>query len=275
MSTSKVFGENLRKLCESQRSIAAVAKEMDVSRIQFTRFLNGESYPKPAVLKRIVEYFGVDARIFTEPLTAEQLAASYAGLVLVEEADQAFLGAHGMEYALNGRKGFGPLERLPNECVVMWRASFYEPDIYFCNLVRFDVYKGCKVVRGYQVSAKNRKLLCSSQSIEPAAEGNRWEFRGLITEVPTGFMITLFPPNPRTVAESAFFRFDDEWADNGLLPGVSMPNRLPRDGLRSFSNAVLEFIPQTLSSIIAKGRACGPYNAKDVPDEILRYLDQS
>ena len=275
MITSKVFGANLRKLCESQRSIASVAKELDVNRIQFTRFLNGEAYPKPAVLKRIVEYFGVDSRIFTEPLTAEQLAASYAGQVVEEEADQAFLGMYGMEYVLRGRTCFGPLKRLPNECVVMWRRSFSDPDSYFSMLVKFDVYRGCKVVRGYEPPVSKPQLFNRSESVDMNERENRREIRGLVMEMGAGFLITYFPPYPRTTVGSTYFHFDDGWADGGLLPGVSMLNRLPRDGLINYSNTVLEFLPQNLPAIVTAGKNCGFYKAEDVPDRIRNYLDKA
>jgi len=274
MNPSKVFGTNLRKLCESQPSISFVAKTLGINRIQFTRYLNGESYPKPAVLKNIVEYFGVDARIFTEPLSVEQLAASYAGKAPEVHVNQAVLGMHGLEYVLAGRESFGPFPRLPNECVVMWRRSFSTPDMYFSMMVKFDVHKGCKVVRGYEPPVRTPQLLLDTGHPK-AGRVNKSEIRGLVSEMGAGFLITYFPPYPRVTVCSSYIHFDDFWADDGLLPGVSMLNRLPKSGVINYSNTVLEFIPQNLAAIIACGRARGFHKAHDVPERIRTYLDSA
>ncbi len=67
-SVSLIFGHNLRSLCAHRASIAAVARDLDINKVQFNRYLTGQSFPKPAVLERICDYFDVDARILLEPL---------------------------------------------------------------------------------------------------------------------------------------------------------------------------------------------------------------
>lgn len=64
-----VFGSNLRALCATRGTITAVAKELEINRVQMNRFLNGESFPKPGLLKRICDYFNVDGRILLQPLS--------------------------------------------------------------------------------------------------------------------------------------------------------------------------------------------------------------
>lgn len=63
-----VFGTNLRQLCGRRPSIASVARDLDIGKVQFNRYLTGESIPKPPVLRRICLYFGVDARVLLDPL---------------------------------------------------------------------------------------------------------------------------------------------------------------------------------------------------------------
>lgn len=65
---TNVFGDNLRLLCGRRPSIASVARDLEISKVQFNRYLNGESHPKPPVLQRICSYFDVDGRILLEPL---------------------------------------------------------------------------------------------------------------------------------------------------------------------------------------------------------------
>ena len=68
VSTHLIFGRNLRQLCKRVGTIAEVAEHLDVNRIQMNRILNGESFPKPGLMKRICNYFQVDARILLQPL---------------------------------------------------------------------------------------------------------------------------------------------------------------------------------------------------------------
>lgn len=272
MNTSKVLGVNLRKLCESRKSISAVAAELEISRIQFTRYLNGESFPKPAVFKRIVEYFNVGADIYIDLLTEEQLAASYAGQQADKPLSQAYTAMQGYEYALTGRACFGALPRLPNECVIMWRRSYSQPEKYFSMLVKFGVCNGCKIVRGYEPAVQSPQLFVGFDRLADLPLVNTREIRGIVMESGEGFLITYFPPRPRVTIGSSYIHLDPEWADLGLLPGVSMLNRLGKDGLELFSNTVLEFIPQKLSEIVRRGRGCGFHSENEVPDKIIDYL---
>lgn len=75
-SVSRIFGDNLRVLCARRPSIASVARDLDINKVQFNRYLTGQSYPKPEVLKQICRYFEVDARILLEPLNSANGVAS-------------------------------------------------------------------------------------------------------------------------------------------------------------------------------------------------------
>jgi len=68
VSTHLIFGKNLRQLCRRVGTIAEVADSLEINRVQMNRILNGESFPKPGMLKRICEYFNTDARILLQPL---------------------------------------------------------------------------------------------------------------------------------------------------------------------------------------------------------------
>ena len=63
-----IFGQNLRALCRRKPSISSVARDLEVGRVQFGRYLNGTSFPKPDLLDRICRYFDVDVAIFIRPL---------------------------------------------------------------------------------------------------------------------------------------------------------------------------------------------------------------
>ncbi|ASM72063.1 MULTISPECIES: helix-turn-helix domain-containing protein [Roseobacteraceae] len=63
-----MFGANLRILAQSFASISELSRQLGVNRTQFNRYLSGESFPRPDVLARICNFFGVDARVLLEPL---------------------------------------------------------------------------------------------------------------------------------------------------------------------------------------------------------------
>ena len=56
-----------------------MADALDVNRVQMNRILNGESFPKPGLLKRICDYFSVDARILLQPLAVLEAAEHQGG----------------------------------------------------------------------------------------------------------------------------------------------------------------------------------------------------
>lgn len=68
LSPHEVFGYNLRILIQERGTITAVAQELDINRVQLSRFIAGSSFPKPGLLKRICQYFEIDERILLTPL---------------------------------------------------------------------------------------------------------------------------------------------------------------------------------------------------------------
>lgn len=54
------FPENLRLLCAYRPSISQIGRDLDINRSQFNRYLAGTSLPRPALMRRICDYFGVE-----------------------------------------------------------------------------------------------------------------------------------------------------------------------------------------------------------------------
>jgi transcriptional regulator with XRE-family HTH domain len=55
------FGLNLKLLCSHYRSIAEVCRKLAINRAQFNKYLSGQSRPTPYNLRRICDFFGVEA----------------------------------------------------------------------------------------------------------------------------------------------------------------------------------------------------------------------
>lgn len=62
------LAQNLRTLCSYSRSISDICRRVSLNRQQFDRYLNGQTQPSLATLRRICDFFGVDeAEILMEP----------------------------------------------------------------------------------------------------------------------------------------------------------------------------------------------------------------
>ena len=62
------FAANLRALCEKRGTITSVCKELGVNRQQFTKYLNGETFPRRDMLRKICRYFKIrDVELFLDP----------------------------------------------------------------------------------------------------------------------------------------------------------------------------------------------------------------
>ncbi len=83
-----MFGANLRNLSNRYASISELSRQLGINRTQFNRYLSGESFPRPDVLDRICEFFGVDARILLDPV--ENL--SVGGAILNGPVLEEFIG---------------------------------------------------------------------------------------------------------------------------------------------------------------------------------------
>ena len=69
---SDYLGSNLKLLCSHYRSIAEVCRKLVINRGQFNKYLSGQSRPTAHNLKRICDFFGVEA--YELGLPSEQFA---------------------------------------------------------------------------------------------------------------------------------------------------------------------------------------------------------
>ena len=134
-----IFGENLRTLCQELGSVSDVCRRLGVNRTQFNRYLSGESFPRPDVLKRLCDFFGVDARILLEPV--ENLAPVQGGVLAHPEiTDFVNTGAKHLSEAA-----------FPSGIYRFSRRGFMLPDRFVLGLVRVYRKDDQVFVRGYEV----------------------------------------------------------------------------------------------------------------------------
>lgn len=61
MQPTKIFAARLKELCRTAPSISQVARDLDINRQQFARYLNGTTMPRPNVVQQIADYFSIEA----------------------------------------------------------------------------------------------------------------------------------------------------------------------------------------------------------------------
>lgn len=260
MNTSLVFGENLRLLCAAKPSVASVARDLEINRVQFNRYLKSESFPKPAVLKRICNYFEVDARIFTEPLNARELVnmpAPANGAVGLGKAEAVH---NGLRYAICEGDRFVPYEHIPDGIHSIWRQAFSNETHAVHLLLQFKTIGGARVIRGFDSS----KLFRS----HTARFGfNAREFRGVILNQQDGFAFLYFNRQPTLTVGSSYFS-TAQFYSTGLLTGFSVLHRNEYKGMRRLSRSVLQFLPQTTHQILKAARIPSLLEMSQVPENI-------
>ncbi len=63
MSVKSIFAANLKRLCESRKSHAQVARDLGINRQQFNGYVTGRNLPNEGTIDRICAYFGVEIEV--------------------------------------------------------------------------------------------------------------------------------------------------------------------------------------------------------------------
>jgi transcriptional regulator with XRE-family HTH domain len=208
MKVLGVFGYNLRLLTAQKGSIAHVARDLEIGRVQFQRYLRGESFPKPHVLARICSYFNVDARILTEALDG-------VSTILPETAPVAGLApnmAAAFGYALQGQAFAVAADEVADGLYTYWTQDGADSDLVHRKVMQIKTLNGARVVR-----------MIHGRWFYPAFVGpdlrRQRDMRGVLLGIPECFVILMFHAAPSNrvsflqfvrnplVANGAFFGF--------------------------------------------------------------------
>lgn len=165
----KVFGQNLRLLCEGYPSISGLCRDLGINRTQFNRYMSGESFPRPDVLHRICEFFGTDARILLEPVAHLQVAS---GDMVNHPFLSGFFGNATVEVS----------ETLfPSGFYRFARRSFVDANSFVLGLVRISRADGYTFLRGFEPRNAVRE-----QGLSMASRDR--EYRGIVMRQEEGIM---------------------------------------------------------------------------------------
>ncbi|MBL8560854.1 MAG: helix-turn-helix transcriptional regulator [Gemmobacter sp.] len=254
-----VFAANLRRLCSSRGvTLAQAARDLDLGKVQFQRFLRAESFPKPNLLHRICLYFGTDARILTEawpfaappPPPAE--APPLAGLV------------QAARYAGLSPAYFDPDPGLPDGHYTFFRRSMSLGGHIARSVVQIKTLEQCRILRAYDVP------VAPAPGWPPRRLRDR-EFRGMVLRQAVGTTILLVHEASQALSSIYLQPQTSHFADTRYY-GVTNYGRMSQPEVTNTTRVVWIAVPPRLSLILRAHRARGLYKPDAVPQDIADFL---
>lgn len=176
--THAVFGANLRRLSERYDSISDLSRQLGINRTQFNRYLSGESFPRPDVLARVCDFFGVDARVLLEPMEcmrdeqdpiANAFLRGYVGAGVANISEDIF----------------------PSGFYRFSRRSFLKNDVFVIGLIHIRRNRNLTFVRGFESRA-------AMQVQDLPTDASAREFRGIVMQQEDGIVIIASRKNAMT-----------------------------------------------------------------------------
>ena len=259
VSTHLIFGKNLRQLCRRVGTIAEVADSLEINRVQMNRILNGESFPKPGMLKRICEYFNVDARILLQPLDELE-----TGAFQPHDADISDV----WNYTLFGRDYFVPenmlQDILPDGLHLMYRPSFLIDTQIWIGMVRVFVRNGARMVREVDPVAPGMKR----SDLTPISAR---EYRGVMLQTNEALSIVYATRVPNSVLGVDNFS-TRTWTTRGFFQGRCMIMSSANPIGKNVVPCILQPLEQSTSDILSAARKTGFCPIAEIPQKYQNYL---
>lgn len=245
-----ILGDNLRQLSKNASSISELCREIGVNRTQFNRYLSGNAFPRPDVLSRICQHFGVDATILLRRIDD---APSVAPL---PSPPEAILSA--------SQRPFDHY-LLPDGIYRYWRRSFRQPDRAYMGMSLISTKGTAKVWKGYDIhdsavrSGTGRHARSSS-------------YEGALIQQFDGFALI-----SRTAYSDLMNVTYFEYGLEQLLDYYSgitfITRRRLSDGNR-LSAIVMQRVPATCASVLACARQCGSQSMAGLPPVVRLALER-
>lgn len=260
------FGKNLRKLCTTRPTIAHVCRDLDINRVQFNRYMSGHSFPKPNVLDSICRYFDVDARIYVDELTDQQIEALKRGESLKAGWSTAsYLGQAG-DFMDRGADLAVSQAEIPDGIHRVWRHSFRDETMTTCTLFQLSTENGVRLLKGYD------PILGYTADDHIVNQQTR-EYRGVAVAASDGYSLIYISPDPSNIVGYSFFG-RIYFADN-MFGGYTVLGRNEYVGKRRMSRSILELLPQNRQAILEAARLSSKlFSMNRTPTIIAKYLNQ-
>ena len=265
MPIQRIFGENLRRLALERGPLARAARDLDLSKVQMQRYMNGESFPKPAELQRICGYFGVDARIMTTPL--DDLRRGQDGPLAAHPDPVAAALVEAGAFLRPSPLHFTADPQFPDGHYIYFRKSMSRPNRIARSCVKIATLAHCRVLRGFD----SARLTPAERNRTPHAQR---EYRGLVLRQPVGTTIFMFHAAPDRPISSLYLGPPVPTMSVNRYHGVVTFGRLQLQGTNYTTRALWMPVENRMTAIMAAHRAAGLLPRDEVPEDILHHLDQ-
>lgn len=232
-----MFGANLRKLSKKYVSISELSRQLGINRTQYNRYLAGESFPRPDVLARICDFFGVDARVLLEPV--EDIGHASSEDPLANPFLRNYVGA-GIQQV--------PEDLFPTGFYRFSRRSFVDSRIFVTGLLMVRRSGSNTFLRGYE--SRTAMML---QGL-PAKASSR-EFRGIVMQQEDGLAIIASRHNAMTCSFNYLGRVAS-FENNFWVGYVTRTITETADAVRA-TRLVYEYLGHDMSIVLPAARSCG------------------
>ena len=246
-----MFGANLRKLSERYESISELARQLGINRTQFNRYLSGESFPRPDVLARVCEFFGVDARVLLEPV--DQIGSGSDPIANPYLRD--FVGAGASDI---------PEDVFPSGFYRFSRRSFMQQDLFILGVVHVHRDGSNTFLRGFET-----KQAMGIQGLPDASETR--EFRGIVMQQEEGIIFVASRRNTMTSSLNYLNRAAS-FQNNFWVGFITRTVPETAGGLR-VTRMVFEYLGRRPADALPSARASGCYSTSELPPFHRRLLN--
>jgi len=246
-----IFPDNLKYLCDQAGSVAQIARDLDINRAQFVRYLNGESSPRPEILEKICRYFEVDARILLEPLSSIRTGEALIGRAF----DQAGMDTEVLK---------ADATNLPDGFYKYWKIPFSYKGGVYVTLSLVHTRDGVR-----QIKTMDHRSLFRDQAVANSSYPHR-RCDGLLFSHPHGHSFLL---SHGRIRSTIYGYLENSFGYNShLFNGFTTISHPQHRGVRRASKIVFEQTDFNWQEALAFAREEPYWAYEDVHPAIREYL---
>lgn len=257
-TATEVFSDRLKELCRTKGSYSEVARDLDINRQQFARYLNGSSRPRDLLVHKMAEYFGVEPQSFFQ-------SHSFSGVPEGEISVSGSPTVAAMVETLS--KANGPLvaeSDLESGLYMQYKQSFAMPSKIGCLLMSIKRDEN-NVVRSKRVFSVVAIKNLPSVGVGETATGVFTKNLGSLVQIE-------FESIAGDLLMSTFKRASIYSLADRVFTGVMLAHGRPDGTGPTAGLNILERIPEK-ESVLSWARRQGLFNKEEVPEHIRYFLE--
>ena len=263
-SALPVFGQNLRLLTSLKGTQAKAAADLDIGRIQYQRYLRGSSFPKPHILRKICDYFRVDARILLEPLTEDLLREMLQarGATAQFSHREEWLSALG--FAARDQDYFNESGALDEGVYAAWQWCGARKNTIIRRLFKVSRLNRALIMRGY----------APASFYPPGTSLRDREYRGICLKLKrNGYVILSFSPRPSDMISTTFVTpMSLSEYSSEVFVGYTAISRDELPVMPRLSRVVIEKIDSSKENLCKQARIGTFFDIDEIPEVFADLL---